>query len=172
MTGIGFAALPGLAPRPLTVAVAGERFTIRPALADIWLHAWARHGLAHLMAGMLGSKTDEYRWYRLMGRSPERAAAMTDASRRLFGAAAGCEWWVADRLAVQSTAWAGVGGELYAQGLRPAEVPLTVWTAAAYRVMILAAPREDRPAIEGSLQLPPAGYDTGELPELEDIFTP
>jgi hypothetical protein len=172
VTGIGFVPLAGLTPRPITVAIAGERFTVRAALADVWLQTWARHGLAHLMSGMLGSKTDEYRWYRLMARDPERAAAMTEASRLLFGRAAGCDWWVADRLAAQSVAWAGVGGELYAQGLRPAEVPLGVWLAAAYRVMILSAPKADRAAVEGSLALPPAGYDTGELPELEDIFTP
>jgi hypothetical protein len=172
VSGIGFAILAGLEPRPITIVVAGERFTVRAALADVWLQAWARHGLAHLMGGMLSSKTDEYRWYRLMSRDPDRAAGMTTASRQLFGKAAGCEWWVAERLAIQSVTWTGVGGELYSQGLRPAEVPLAVWLASAYRVMMLAARKEDRAAIEGSLMLPPDGYDTGELPELEDIFTP
>ena len=172
MSGIGFDPRAGLEPRPLTIAVGTERFTVRAALADVWLDAWARHGTAYVAPPMLASKHDEYRWYRLGSRDPERAAGMLDASRQVFGKAAGCEWWVAERLAVQSLNWAGFGGELYAQGLRPAEVPLAVWLAATYRVMLLAARKEDRAAIEGSLALPPAGYDTGELPELEDIFTP
>jgi hypothetical protein len=172
VSGLGFSPVTGLAPRPVTVAIGGERFTIGAALADVWLEAWATHGVAHLMSAMLATNTDRYRWYRLMARNPERAGPMMDASRALFGKAAGCEWWAADRLAVQSVGWSGVGGELYSQGLRPGEVPLTVWLAAAYRAMALATPKEERAALEGSLLLPPAGYDTGELPEVHEIFTP
>lgn len=170
--GIGFDPLAGLTPRPITIAVAGERFTIRAALADVWLDAWARHHIGHLMGAMLSTKTDEYRWHRIAARNPERIESRAEASRRLFGKAAGCEWWVADKLALHSVSWAGVGGELYAQGLRPAEVPLAVWLASTYRIMMASAPKEERSAIEGSLMLPPAGYDTGELPEVDEIFTP
>lgn len=173
MNGIRFAPRAGLGPHPITVAVGGERFTIRAARADVWLDAWAHHGVSHLAPAMLESKRDEYGWYRAASRSPDRAVAMMDASRSIFAQAAGlADWWVADRIAVESVNWAGVGGELYTQGLRPAEVPLAIWIACAYRTIMLSVPKDDRAAIEGAIMLPPAGYDTEELPALEDIFTP
>lgn len=172
--GVGFSPLAGLSPpRPTTVQFDGHIYRIRGAMADVWLEAWARWSVERVMLAMLDSKTDEYRYYRSMSRGAEGAAAAMEASRRLFGHAAGTDWWVADRLAFQSVGWAGVGGELYSQGLRPAEVPLAVWLAGAFRVLMLSAPKESRAAVEGSLMMLPDGYDTGELPsDTSEFFTP
>jgi hypothetical protein len=174
MTGIGFSPLAGLTPpRPITVKLDGTVYTIRGAMADVWLEGWAQWGVDRVMLAMLEGKADEYRYFRSMSRGPDGAAAAIEASRRLFGQAAGVEWWTADRLAFQSVGWAGVGGELYSQGLRPADVPLAVWLAGALRVLMLSTPKESRAAVEGSLMMPPDGYDTGELPQdASEFFTP
>lgn len=174
MTGIGFAALAGLTPpRPITVKFDDHVYRIRGAMADVWLEGWAQWSVDRVMLAMLDGKADEYRYYRSMSRGPEGAARAIEASRRLFGQAAGTDWWTADRLAFQSVGWAGIGGELYSQGLRPAEVPLAVWLAGAFRVLMLSTPKEGRPAVEGSLMMPPDGYDTGELPQdASEFFTP
>lgn len=174
MDGVGFSPLAGLTPpRPITVKFDGHIYRIRGAMADVWLEAWAQWGVDRVILSMLDGKADEYRYFRSMSKGPEGAANAIEASRRLFGQAAGTQWWTADRLAFQSVGWAGVGGELYSQGLRPAEVPLAVWLAGAFRVLILSTPKEGRPAVEGSLMMPPDGYDTGELPsDASEFFTP
>lgn len=169
---IGFNPRAGLAIRPLTVALGGTRYHVRAAPAAVWLEAWAGAGTVGLLRAMLHDKGEQYEFYRALSKGHIDLAAVHEASRRLFASAAGCDWWVAERLAMQSVAWAGVGGELYTQGLRPGEVPLAVWLAAAYRVMMLSVRGEERTALEGSLQLPPDGYDTGEPAALEEIFTP
>jgi hypothetical protein len=174
MTGVAFASLAGLTPpRPITVKFDGHVYRIRGAMADVWLEAWATWSVDRVMVAMLDGKADEYRYFRSMSRGADGAAAAIEASRRLFGHAAGTDWWTADRLAFQSVGWAGVGGELYSQGLRPPEVPLAVWLAGAFRVLMLSTPKDERPAVEGSLMMPPDGYDTGELPQdASEFFTP
>jgi hypothetical protein len=38
---------------------------------------------------------------------------------------------------------------------------------------MLSTPKEERPALDGSLMMPPDGYDTGELPQdVNEFFTP
>lgn len=168
---IGFDPLAGLVDRQLTVALAGHTYTIAPAPAAVWLQSWAQYGVDRLMGDRLDTG-DRYRYYSDVVKGRCTAAMAAEASRRLFGRAAGCDWWVADRLALQSVAWAGVGGELYAQGLRPDSVPLVVWLGCTYRVLMAAANRKDRAVLESSLTLPPDGYDTGELPNsIDEIFT-
>lgn len=170
---IGFDPRAGLALRPFTVHLGGDRYHIRSASAAVWLEAWASGGVTGVLRAMLHDKAEQYRFYRALSKGEISLAEVHEASRRLFAAAAGCdEWWVADRLALQSVTWAGVGGELYTQGLRPDAVPLTVWLAVTYRVMILSVKAEERTVLEGSLQLPPDGYDTGEPAPLSEIFTP
>lgn len=174
IAGVTFAPLAGLTPpRPITVKFDATVYTIRGAMADVWLQGWAQWSVDRVMLAMLEGKADEYRYFRSMSRGPEGAAAAIEASRRLFGQAAGTDWWTADRLAFQSLGWAGIGGELYSHGLRPAEVPLAVWLAGAFRVLMQSTPKESRAAVEGSLMMPPDGYDTGELPQdASEFFTP
>lgn len=162
----------GLSIRPLTVALGDDRYHIRAAPASVWLEAWAAHGATGVMRAMVHDKAEQYRYYRALSKGEISLVDAHEASRRLFAAAAGCEWWIADRLALQSVVWPGVGGELYMNGMRPGDVPLAVWLATAYRIIVLSTKAEDRAALEGSLELPPDGYDTGEPATLDEIFTP
>lgn len=154
----------GLGTRPLTVRLASHPYQIRAAPAQVWLEAWARVGVGRVMAAMITDPKDAYRYYSDMSSGRVRPDSALEASRQLWGRAAGVDWWVADNLALHAVNWGGVGGELYAQGLRPASVPLAVWLAGAYRVIMASVKRDERAAVEASMALPPDGYDTGELP--------
>lgn len=98
--------------------------------------------------------------------------ALADAGRRLFAKAAGADWWAAERIAVQSVSWAGIGGELYLSGLRPGEVPLPVWLGAAYRTWMSQLDAKARSSADTALTMPPPGYDSDEpLPtSLSELF--
>lgn len=169
---ITFDPLAGLAARALAVQLAGYRYEIRAASARVWLETWAHVGAGRVMAAMITDPVDSYRYYSDLSTGRARPESALEASRRLWGAAAGVDWWVADNLALQAVNWAGVGGELYAQGLRPDEVPLAVWLAGAYRVVMTSVKPSERAVVEGSLALPPDGYDTGELPRsISEFFT-
>jgi hypothetical protein len=160
----------GLGLRPVTVQLAGHRYQVRAAPAEVWLEVWAMQGVGRVLPGMLTDPVDRYRYYSDLSTGRMRPASALEASRLLWGQAAGCDWWVADNLALQAVNWTGVGGELYAQGLRPASVPLGVWLASAYRVLMASVKPDERPVVEGSLAMPPDGYDTGELPSSIDQF--
>ena len=160
----------GLALRPITVQLAGYRYEIRAAAAEVWLEAWVTGGAGRVMAAMITHPADRYRYYSDLSTGRLRPESALEGSRRLFGQAAGCEWWVADNLALHAVNWSGVGGELYTQGLRPSTVPLGVWLAGAYRVVMASVKPDDRAAVEASLAMPPAGYHTGELPRSIDQF--
>jgi hypothetical protein len=160
----------GLALRPITVQLAGHPYVIRAAPADVWLDAWVSYGVGRVMAAMLTDTADRYRYYSDMASGRLRPESALEASRKVWGHAAGCDWWVADNLALHAVNWTGVGGELWSQGLRPSTVPLAVWLAGAYRVVMASVKRDDRAAVEASLAMPPAGYDTGELPRSIDQF--
>lgn len=160
----------GLALRPITVQLAGHRYDIRAAPADVWLEAWVSYGVGRMLPAMLTDATEAYRYYSDLSAGRLRPASALEASRLLWGRAAGCDWWVADNLALHAVNWTGTGGELYAQGLRPSTVPLGVWLAGAYRVVMASVKPNDRAAVEASLAMPPAGYDTGELPRSIDQF--
>lgn len=158
--GVLFDPRAGLDLRPFTVDLAGEAYHIRAAPASVWLEAWGTYGVGRVMAAMLHEPAERYRYYRGLSRGTVTGPAALEASRLLWGAAAGTDWWTADNLAVQSVNWAGVGGELYAQGLRPDAVPLGVWLAASWRVILASVKREDRAAVEAEVTMRPAGYDT------------
>ncbi len=160
----------GLGLRPVTVQLAGHRYEIRAAPAEVWLEAWVSYGVGRVMPAMLTDAGDRYRYYSDLSTGRMRPESALEASRRVWGEAAGCDWWVADNLALHAVNWSGVGGELWAQGLRPSTVPLGVWLASAYRVIMSSQKPEDRAAIEASLALPPAGYHSGELPQRIDQF--
>lgn len=169
---IVFDPLAGLGVRPVTVLLAGYRYEIRAASAQVWLQAWATVGADRLMPAMITDPVDAYRYYTDLATGRTRRASALQASRLMWGKAAGVDWWIADNLAVQAVNWAGIGGELYAQGLRPDTVPLAVWLAAAYRVVMASVKPGDRAVVEASLALPPDGYDTGELPRsISDFFS-
>lgn len=163
----------GLGLRPVTVALAGHRYQIRAASAAVWLQAWAAVGDAgRVLPAMLTDPVDRYRYYSDLSTGRARPEAALEASRRAWGHVAGVEWWTAEKLALHGVNWAGVGGELYAQGLRPDQVPLGVWLAGAYRVLMTSVKPDDRAAVEASLALLPDGYDTGELPRsISDLIT-
>lgn len=174
-TVLGFDPLAGLETRPYRVAVAGHLITVPAATASTWLVAWGEYGAAGVLFGMLDNPTDRYRLTSAVMNGDATGDQVAAASRTLFATAAGTapRWWLAERLAMYSVSWSGVGGEMLSQGLRPAELPLGAWLACAYRVLVTCTKKEDWPGLEASLVLPPAGYDTQQLPSrMGEFFTP
>jgi hypothetical protein len=186
-----FDPLPGIDPVPITVRIAGRVYTAPARTAGDWftvlkragwLSRWriipdSEHdprgiGAAAVMAVCLdGDPGGAYRLRVAIDDGDVSASAVADAGRRLFAKAAGAPWWVAERVAIQSVAWTGVGAELYMKGMRP-DVPLPVWLGAAYRTWMSLLDDKARKAADDALSLPPSGYDSDEpLPaSLEELF--
>ena len=170
---IHFEPLAGLSARPYTVAVAGQTFTVAAAPASVWLDAWARYEAAGVLVGLVTDPIIRYRITAAVINGETTGDKVAEASRRLWAAAAGVPWWTADRLAAYSLSWSGAGGELWTQGVRPDATPLAAWLACTYRLVAGSTKKEGQAALEASLTLPPAGYDTGELPaSIGEFFTP
>lgn len=170
---IHFDARAGLAARPYTVQIAGRVYSIPAAPAAVWLDAWADYGASGVLIGLVTDPIARYRITAAVLNGETTGDQVAEASRRLWAAAAGVPWWTGERIAMYSVSWSGAGGEMWTQGLRPDAVPLAAWLACAYRFVVACTKKDNLPALEASLTLPPAGYDTGELPaSIGEFFTP
>lgn len=187
-----FDPLQGIEPAPITVRIAGRVYEAPARSAGGWLTTLKRAGWLTRWrviadderdpeglgaAGVLSVclEDDPAGAYRLRLAVDDGAVsgkAVADAGRKLFAKAAGVDWWIAERVAIQSISWAGVGAELYMKGMRPGDVPLPVWLGAAYRTWMSLLDDKARAAADTALSLPPAGYDSDEpLPSsLSELF--
>lgn len=172
--------------------LAGRRYTAPAMTAGEWFAAlqragWLRRwriigdrehdpdgiGAAGVMSVcMADDPGGEYRLRLAIDDGAVSVASVAEAGRRLFAAAAGVDWWVAERIAVQSLSPSGVGGELYLRGMRPGEVSLPMWLGAAYRTWMGLLDEKTRASTDTALILPPSGYDADEpLPtSLDELF--
>lgn len=187
-----FDPLAGIEPAPITVRIAGRVYEAPPRMAGEWFTVLKRAGWLTRWriiadaeydpdglgaAGVLSVCLEDdpagaYRIRLAVDDGDVSGKAVADAGRKLFAKAAGVEWWVAERVAIQSLSWSGIGAELYMKGMRPGEVPLPVWLGAAYRTWMSLLDDKARAATDTTLSLPPAGYDSDEpLPtSLGELF--
>lgn len=171
----------GITPAPITVKVGGRIYTAPARTAGAWFDAltaagWLKRwriigdpehdpdglGAAGVMDVCCADARDAYRLAVAIDEGTVSVAGLAKAGRDLIAKASGVDWWVAERLALQSVSWSGIGGELYTKGLRPHEVPLPVWLGATYRTWMGMLDDKGRTATDTALSLPPAGYDSDE----------
>ncbi len=171
----------GITPAPITVRLGGRVYTAPARTAGGWLDAltaagWLTRwriigdpehdpdglGAAGVMDVCCGDPRDAYRLALAVDEGTVAVAGLATAGRKVIEKAAGVQWWIAERLALQSVSWSGIGGELYTKGLRPHEVPLPVWLGATYRTWMGMLDDKQRTATDTALSLPPAGYDSDE----------
>jgi hypothetical protein len=182
----------GINPAPITAMIAGRRYTMPAmnagewftAMGGIgWLSRWrflphAEHdpdglGAAMLIELMCAGAADAYRLSVAVDDGRVSARDLAGAARRVFERAAGCPWWTAERIAMQSVSWSGIGGALYLSGLRP-DVPLPVWLGGAYRTWMSLVDDKERSFADTALTLPPPGYDSGDVQlasSIDELFT-
>ena len=181
----------GITPAPITVKIGGRVYTAPARTAGGWLEAlyaagWLKRwriigdpehdpdglGAAGIMDVCCNDARDAYRLALAIDEGTVSVAALAEAGRKVIAKASGVDWWIAERLALQSVSWSGIGGELYVKGLRPHEVPLPVWLGATYRTWMGMLDDKARTAADTALSLPPAGYDSDEpLPaSLGELF--
>lgn len=182
----------GIAPAPITVRIAGHVYTAPPRMAGEWFAALTRAGWLSRWRIIADPETDPdglgaaavmavcleddpggaYRLRLAVDDGEVSGKAVAEAGRKIIAKAAGVEWWIAERIAIQSLSWSGIGAELYMKGMRPDEVPLPVWLGAAYRTWMTLLDDKARASADTALVLPPAGYDSDEpLPKsLEELF--
>lgn len=180
----------GIDPTPITARVAGRAYTAPAMNAAEWFAAMQRAGwlkrwrlipdrehdpsgigAAAMFDLMCASAADAYRLSVAVDDGKVTAEQLAKAARKVFAKAAGVPWWVAERIAVQSVSWSGIGGLLYTSGLRPT-VPLPVWLGAAYRTWMSNVEDDARGPADAALALPPSGYDTEVKPaaSIDELF--
>lgn len=180
----------GIDPAPITARVAGRRYTAPAMNAGEWFAAlqkvgWLRQwrftpdrefdpaglGAAAMFELLCTGAADRYRLSLAVEDGHITGAQLAKAARAVFEKAAGVSWWTAERLAVQSVSWSGIGAALYTTGMR-LNVPLPVWLGAAYRTWMSLVDDDERAAADTALALPPAGYDAEvQLPtSIDELF--
>jgi len=154
-----------LRPRAVEVELAGWVFTIAPLPAADWVEAVQARDLAAIFPGLLRDRELENDvWTMLIEGAITREDIVSSAHSALT-AAAGRDWWIAERLiaaAMGERASALVLGALVRDGFDFDRRPLGAFLDAAYSFAMEGRDEEQRLRLDMELRNPPSGVNEEE----------
>lgn len=165
----GADALAALKIWALEVELAGETFMVpaRPAV-DWFLAILDDEAVLPLIPGMMGPEAEERIGEMLLDEEIDTDLIVT-RSRELLTAAAGRNWWEADRLIRSSAAsWHIIGGELTRLGVDLEKVSLAAALNAIYVICVRTMDEKERNKFDIDLRLPPIGVEGVKAEDMYD----
>lgn len=158
----------------LVVVAPGElEFDIPELPASRWIEAVLNPDGLAIFPGLLKDPGQFARAFRSILRGDITGEQVAKAARDALGAAAGRNWWEADRLirgSATAEAWPVVHGQLTLRGVQLDEVSIGAFCNAVYALCIQKMAKEDeRAKFDWELTRPPAGVDPEEIADQFDM---
>lgn len=135
------------------VDVGGHTYTIPARPASEWLLAVSDGAYLEIVPGLLDDPTvlDDQ-----LIDDDSLGAECQAAARAAIGAAAGCPWWTAVRLA-RAIGETWIGGELAIRAVDPDRLSFAGYLAAAYRLTVRHLDEAKTAQLDAQLEQPPMG---------------
>lgn len=140
---------------PLTVHVAGVRFSLPYQPAAVWAAAMAHPGT---LAAVLADPEDRDRMADLVMEHEWAAEQLKNESFRLLSEATGRKWWEAARL-LNSSVSPETLGRLVLAGADAWARSAGEWCAATYALYVKGQDQKERLRFDFSLSIPPSDYE-------------
>lgn len=144
-------------PAPVSVTLAGVRFTIPARNAAYWIDAVISDQTEiSILPGMLEEEHSDY-LLDMIQNDRVREKDLLNAAYRALTTAAGRDWWVAIRLTGAVTGETGqVMGELILRGVNPSALTYAHWLDAVYALMVRNMDEKALFKFNASLMLAPS----------------
>jgi len=140
---------------PLSITVAGTRFTVPYRPAAVWVDAIDN---PRSLAARLAGPGDREILADLVIDVPGARAELERESLRILGEAAGRSWWEAGRL-LNTSVQPEVLGRLVLSGVDAWTRSVGEWCAAVYALCVKGQDEKGRIRFDFTLSVPPPGYE-------------
>lgn len=138
------------------VSVGPYTLTVPALPARPWMVALLTGGWPGVIPGLVPDAPDEVDAAIVAGTI--RPGECTRAGRAAYAAAAGCRWWIAQRL-THSCVGTPLGAELALRAADPDRMPLAAYLHAGYQLAVRDLKDSRRSQIDAELMAPPVGVD-------------